>query len=421
MSLDYDVAIIGAGAAGIGAARRLDGARLSSVVLEASGRVGGRAWTEELARCPIDFGCGYLHSGDRNPWTGIAEAAGFHVDRRDPAWLAHFENRGFSAAESAAADAAFAAWEKNMRHVAGRSDCAADALDPDCEWNAYLQAMSSYINGVAIEHLSIADYLSYQRAASEVNWRVMEGYGTLVAASLPVAMPLYLNMPVDEIGLDETGVKLVTKAGVIRARAVIITVSTAVLAGDAIRLPAAFDPWRQAARRLPLGEDEKYLLEITGGDAFAAETHVIGNPRDASAGSYYIRPFGRQLIECFVGGEGARLRHEAGPAAAFAMAIDEIVALFGANVRRHLRPLACSAWSRLDRIGGAYSHALPGHAAARVELARTLDERVFFAGEATHVSDFSTAHGAYETGLRAAAEVISALGLGGTDMTGLVP
>ena len=60
-------------------------------------------------------------------------------------------------------------------------------------------------------------------------------------------------------------------------------------------------------------------------------------------------------------------------------------------------------------VGGAYSHALPGHAAARGELARPFEQRLFFAGEATHRSDFSTAHGAYDSGLRAAEEAIEAL------------
>ncbi len=404
MKLDYDVAIIGAGAAGIGAARRLSGENISTVVLEASGRVGGRAWTEAVAGHPIDLGCGYLHSGDRNPWVAIAEAAGFQVERRPPAW--QHRSLGISAGESQAAEAAFSAWETRMRKIAANTDRAADALDPDCEWNAYLQAMSGYISGVELEHISIADYLAYDDAATEINWRVPEGYGALVASSLPPDTPLHLNTATQEISLDESCVKLTTRSGTLRARAVIITVSTAVLAGEGIRLPPPFDPWRQAATYLPLGQDEKYLLEITGGDAFAPETHGIGNPRDARTGSYYIRPFGRPIVECFVGGEGARQRIEAGPGAAYAMAIDDIAALFGANVRRHLRPLVCSAWSRSHLIGGAYSHALPGHAAAREILARPLDNRVFFAGEATHLCDFSTAHGAYKTGLRAAAEVI---------------
>ena len=98
-----------------------------------------------------------------------------------------------------------------------------------------------------------------------------------------------------------------------------------------------------------------------------------------------------------------------GPAAYFAHAADQPEALFGSAVSRRLRPLAASNWSRMTYVGGAYSHALPGHAAAREALARPFDQRLFFAGEATHVHDYSTAHGAYDSGLRAAEEAIAAL------------
>jgi monoamine oxidase len=93
----------------------------------------------------------------------------------------------------------------------------------------------------------------------------------------------------------------------------------------------------------------------------------------------------------------------------FAHAVDQMVALFGSEVRRHLRPLIASNWSRTSHIGGAYSHALPGHSAARQDLAQPFDGRVFFAGEATSATDFSTAHGAHDSGVRAADEVVAAL------------
>jgi monoamine oxidase len=85
------------------------------------------------------------------------------------------------------------------------------------------------------------------------------------------------------------------------------------------------------------------------------------------------------------------------------------VSLFGSSARRCLQPLVASDWAHTPSIGGGYSHALPGQADARVALARPFDDRLFFAGEATHTSDFSTAHGGYESGVRAAEEAINAL------------
>src|SRR5262249_58504000 len=80
-----DVIVIGAGAAGVAAARRLDGA-LSVVVLEARSRVGGRAWTLTHGGLPLDLGCGWLHSADENEWAGIAKTLGFDIDPTPPPW-----------------------------------------------------------------------------------------------------------------------------------------------------------------------------------------------------------------------------------------------------------------------------------------------------------------------------------------------
>jgi monoamine oxidase len=379
------------------------------MVLEATARIGGRAWTCDVAGMHLDLGCGWLHSADRNPWTRIAEAAGFTIDRRTPAWGRQYLDLGFSQAEQAAAAQAFANWRRRMMESPPASDCTADALEPDGEWNAYLQAMSGFLMGAGLERISVADYFAYDSASTGCNWRAPAGYGSLIAANLPRPIDLRFSAPVESIELDSRTVILETPIGAVRARAVILTVPTTVLAGDMIMLPRALEPWRHAAARLPLGRNEKLFLEIVGDSPFMPETRVLGNPRDRHTGVYYIRPFGWPVIECFLGDEGAQMVEEMGPAAGFTHAIDQLVGLFGSAVSRSLRPLIASSWSRMTYVGGAYSHALPGHAPRREELARPFDQRLFFAGEATHVHDYSTAHGAYDSGVRAAEEAIAAL------------
>jgi monoamine oxidase len=150
-------------------------------------------------------------------------------------------------------------------------------------------------------------------------------------------------------------------------------------------------------------------LELHGNHGLEPETHLLGDPQNAETGSYYIRPLGRPVVEGFFGGNGAVVIERAGLVEAFAFALDQLASLLGSNIRRHLRPLAASSWCRTDWIGGSYSHALPGHAGARAVLARPVGDRLFFAGEATHQSDFSTAHGAWESGLRAADQVAAVL------------
>ena len=409
MSADVDIVIVGGGAAGVGAARRLAGSGLSTRLLEAGTHLGGRAYTHEIAGLELDLGCGWLHSAERNSWVQVADAAGVAVDRSKAAWGVQFHDLNFPPEEQAASWQAFEAWARRLSDSPPASDCAADALDASSEWNANIRAIVGFISGAKLEHLSARDYVAYDEASSENNWRLRSGYGALIASSFPRDVSLSLGTPVESLALSGEGVTVSTPRGAIRARATIVTVSTSVLAGETIELPRELDAWRTAARQLPLGLNEKLFLEITGDAPFENETHVTGNPRDATSASYYIRPFGWPVIECFFGGERARLLCEEGLAAGFAFAIEQLVNLFGADVRQRLRPLAGSTWSRMTRIGGAYSYALPGQVGARKTLALPFEQKIFFAGEATSVGDFSTAHGAHDSGVRAAMEAMAAL------------
>jgi monoamine oxidase len=412
LSGDVDIVIVGGGAAGIGAARQLARSGLRTHLLEAGGRLGGRGLTQEIAGVSLDLGCGWMHSADRNGWVQVARDAGVAIDRSKAAWGRQFHDLDFSADEQAEAWRAFDAWTKRLATAPPLSDCAADALDRDQPWNAHIRAIAGYISGAQLECLSAADYAAYDEASSDDNWRARSGYGALIVRGFPREVELSLATPVESLALERDRVRVQTRSGDIRARALILTVSTAVLTNDSIKLPAALDPWREAARLLPLGLNEKLFLEIHGDAPFEAETHVTGNPRDPRTASYYVRPFGWPVIECYFGGECAQRLGEDGLAAGFTFAIDQLARLFGADIRRALRPLTGSNWARMQRIGGAYSYAMPGHANARRRLAEPFEARVFFAGEATMKGDYSTAHGALDSGVRAANAAIAALGRG---------
>src|SRR5215204_3392957 len=96
---EVDAIVIGAGAAGVAAARRLQGAKLSVLVVEARGRIGGRAWTVQDSGLPLDLGCGWLHSADENEWATVAAELGFAIDKTPPPWGRTAHQLNFSAAD----------------------------------------------------------------------------------------------------------------------------------------------------------------------------------------------------------------------------------------------------------------------------------------------------------------------------------
>ena len=97
---DFEVVVIGGGAAGVAAARRLREASIGYLLIEARSRLGGRAWTvTDTSGFTLDLGCGWLHSADRNPWVGVAKEQGAEIDKTPPPWTRPSLDVGFPRAD----------------------------------------------------------------------------------------------------------------------------------------------------------------------------------------------------------------------------------------------------------------------------------------------------------------------------------
>ena len=402
-----DVAIIGAGAAGLAAARTLEASNLSSIVLEARDRIGGRAHTMIVGdNIPFDLGCGWLHSADQNPFVAIAEQLGFAVDRAMPPWRQRSYKEIFPQAARdeffAALDAFFTRTETAAK--AAQDSVASDCLEPGNRWNPMIDAISTYINGCELDQVSVQDFENYED--TEINWRLPRGYGALVAAyGAPCNVALNCNVTL----IDHSGprIRIETSRGTLTADKVIVCVPTDLIAAEAIRFSPALPDKVDAATNLPLGADDKVMLALDGDHDLPQDGNLRAPTMRTAMGTYHLRPFGRNCIEGFFGGRYARELENAGDGAMAAAAIDEIVGLLGNDVRRKLTPLGESHWSRDPFARGAYSHALPGHADKRAVLAAPVNGRIFFAGEATSPDFFTTAHGAQQSGVRAAKEALA--------------
>lgn len=405
--MDIDVAVVGGGAAGIAAAHTLRTAGISCMILEARRRLGGRAHTVTTdGGLPLDLGCGWLHSADENPWTEIAGQLGFTIDRSAPPWMRRGAMPNFSAAEQddfARARDGFSAREETAAQRTDDPPLSA-LLEPGNRWNGLLDAVSTYVSGAELDRVSTRDLRLYRDSGE--NWRLPAGYGTLITA-LARDVPVTLDCIVDRIDHGGRRIRIETSRGTVAAGQVIVTLPSDILAaGDALFSPA-LPAKAEAAAGLPLGLADKLFLSLAGADKSESGVRLFGRTDSVATASYDMRPFGRPVIEAYFGGRTAAELERGGDGAFFDFARAELTGVFGHGFARRISPLAVHRWAADPFARGSYSFALPGRTGCRAVLAEPVDGRIFFAGEACSVHDYSTAHGAYRTGVKAAGEAMA--------------
>jgi monoamine oxidase len=406
---DLQVVIAGGGAAGIAAARTLAGAGVKALIVEARDRLGGRAWTVATDHgFPVDLGCGWLHSADRNPWRAIAEAKGWAIDHAPPPWMRAQAPRGELPAGQR--DFGQAIWEFRERVEAfpesGPDLPASSFVAPDSPWRGMLDAVSTFYSGAELDRVSACDLARYGDTA--INWRVVRGYGALIADHA-AGLDVRLSTAVTKIDRRGKRVKVQTTAGTLAADFVIVTLPTNVLAAAPDLFLPALPEKAAAAAGLPLGLADKLYLALDGPEDFRSESRAFGRPGQVATAAYHFRPQGRPVVEAYFGGETARQLEADGQDAFVDFAVEELVHAVGSDMAGRVKPLAFHAWGSDPLALGSYSYAVPGHADDRARLAEAVEDRIFFAGEACSTADYSTAHGAAITGVKAAADILEQL------------
>ena len=404
---EYEVVIVGGGAAGIAAAQQLTQANVETILVEARSRLGGRAWTvTDGSPFPIDLGCGWLHSAERNPWREIAEAQGCSIDKMPPPWTRPSLPASFPLAEQRAFGEALGRFYQRLdSRAAVKPDVAAAALlEPGNRWNDLLNAVSTYVSGAELDCVSARDLASYDD--SGLDWRVVEGYGRVIAAYAG-NVKVELGCPVMQIDRRGQRLKVITNKGTLTANAAIITLPTNVIAEEADLFMPRLPEKIEAAAGLPLGLADKIFLSLEDHEEFEPDSRIFGSTKNSGTAAYHVRPFGRPQIEAYFGGKLARQLEGGGSAAFHDFAVSELVGIFGSSFAQRLKPVRMHCWGTDPFSRGSYSYAIPGKAACRTVLAAPVDNRLFFAGEACSPADFSTAHGAYATGIAAADQVIA--------------
>ena len=407
-----DVVVIGAGAAGIAAGRELQRRQVPFVILEARDRLGGRAWTESVGGQTLDFGCEWLHSADRNVLATLAVATGTALDKATPPWRKRNRQVGFDFADQDDFDGASEGYFRRLGEAgaaaerSGRDGAASELLEPGNRWNGLLDAISTYYNGAPLDRVSILDFDRY--VDTEVNWRVAGGYGGLIA-TLGHELPIKLGCAVTGVDAADRTLRLATSAGTIETDRLIVTVPTSVLVAGAIRFDPPLDDHMAAAAGLPLGIADKLFFTLDAAEEFAPDTRLLGGFDRTDVGSYTLRARGQPMVDAYFGGDYARSLEKGGLPAFAEAATREITAALGRDIGARLRPLAAdSLGARPFRARFLFACVAGPCGCSRQAGGHQSQERIVFAGEATSPHFFSTAHGAWEEGEKAARRLIAA-------------
>lgn len=407
---EVDVAVIGGGAAGIAAARHLVRSEVTTVVVEARRRLGGRCFTDrQTFSAPFDRGAHWLHVAETNPIARLGRGLNVEI-YPDPA------NDRLQAGERVAEEGELAAYAQAIaaaeaaliRYAETRSDDApaSQALPRDLgEWRGPAAfRLGPWDCGKQLAEISVIDYA---RSALGEDHLVRGGLGHLVA-TLGRGLPVSLSTAVSRIEVDSGRARIETSAGTLTARAVILTASTNVLSSGAIRFsPELPDAARGALDALRLGSYLHIGVEIPGNPFRVEDDQTIFTKTDEERTFAVIARVGGSDVWSFdTGGIYAREIEAAGEATAIALASDWLAQAFGSQARAHVTKGSLTQWGRDPLVQGSWSVASPGRASARAVLRQPIAERLFLAGEACHDTQWGTVAGAWESGEAAAREAV---------------
>ena len=381
------------------------------MILEARGRLGGRAWTDSTSLgMPLDMGCAWLHFAETNPWAAYAREHGFSVIERSPMWRRRI---GRDVASETYQRMWRDAFERNEALIAEAAradrDVPVSEIVPDDEFRPAFDAVMGWLMGVDTDKVSSLDY--YRYGDSEINWSITEGLGAVIAHA---GRGLDVRRRCAVRSIDYSGPKVIlsTDAGEIAARTVIVTVPTSVLAAGSIRftpdMPVHF---QEAFSGIPLGAVNKVFFEMAPGTLpFDGTEHFIGTDRSSRTGAYATYPAGQPALMAFIGGGLSWELEQRGELEIFAR--DELSGIFGSDLLQDITRSVSTSWGLDPWSMGAYSAALPGMARMRERLSDALSERIFFAGEACSLEYFGTVGGAWVSAVAAAEKALQVVGAG---------
>ena len=410
---EADIVVIGAGAAGIAAARRIMAANRKVIVVEAAGQIGGRCLTDATSfDVPFDRGARWLHNPDSNPLIRLARNAGLDILAAPLGQKIRIGRRNARAGETEEFLAALVRANRAIDDASrGKADLACAAVLPKDlgDWAGTAEfVLGANATGKDLRDLSVMDKAKGQDRSAAIACR--QGLGTLIGR-LGEEIPLALSTPASRVSWSGRDVTVETPAGRIAARAAIVTVSSNVLAAGQIKFTPDL-PKRQldAAEKLSLGSYDRIALQLPGNPLGLSRDDVIIEQSNSTRTALLFANIGSSsLCTIDVAGSFGRDLSSQGEPAMVAFAVEWLSRLFGSEVASAVKKSSATRWNAAPFALGAMSAAMPGGQPSR----RILTEPVgcmFLAGEATHETLWGTVDGAWESGERAGEAALRRIG-----------
>ena len=413
---ETDVAIIGAGAAGIAAARKVAAAGRRFALIEASDHVGGRCVTESRTfGVPFDRGAHWIHMPDINPLAKLAQRPGLDIYPAPPGQKLRIGKRNARDGEMEDYLAAIVRANRAIQEAArGKADVAcAQALPKDLgDWRPAVEfVLGPFGCGKNLDEISAVDFArSLER---DVDAFCRQGFGALLA-KLAEGIPVQLNTPAVRLQSLRNSVEIDTTRGRINARAAIVTASNGVLAAGKIKFAPEL-PKRQldASAKLTLGSYEHVVLELKGNPLQLQNDDLIfEKAASARTAALLANMSGTSLCMIEIAGKFGRELGSQGEAAMLDFATGWLAELYGTDVKKMVGRSHVTRWATEPWTLGAFSAAAPGGQPGRRILMEPVRDRLFFAGEAVHETLWGTVGGAWESGERAADAALKLWGRG---------
>jgi monoamine oxidase len=410
---EADIVVIGAGAAGIAAARRIIATNRKVIVVEATDRIGGRCQTDSATfDVPFDRGARWMHNPDTNPIIRLARNVGLEISAAPLGQKIRIGRRNARAGETEEFLAALVRANRAIDDASrGRADAAcASVLPKDLgDWAGTAEfVLGANGTGKDLKDISVIDKARAGDRTAVISCR--QGLGTLIA-KLGEPVPVSLSTPASRITWGGRYVTVETPSGKIDAHAGIITVSSNVLTAGNIKFVPDI-PKRQidAAANLGLGSYDHIALQMPGNPlGLGRDDIIIEQSNSTRTALLYANIAGSSLCSIDVAGSFGRDLSGQGERAMVAFAIEWITKLFGNEAASAIKKTSATSWNSAPFARGAMSAAGPGAQPSRKILTEPMGP-LFLAGEATHETLWGTVDGAWESGERAADAALRKIG-----------